>query len=89
MAGNKIYSVLMVVLLTIIVSAILYSNNDRVAQYIYAQDTHAITLLNGSTVESPDPFLPTDLQVQIWYLAPLGVILGGAFAIFLMMFKRH
>lgn len=88
MAGNKLYTVLMVVIMVLITSAILYANQDDVTQYIYATESHDVTLLNGSTVTTPSPFISPDLQVQIWSLAPLGVILGGAFAIFLLFFRR-
>lgn len=89
MAGSKLYAVLMVVVMTLIVSAILYANSDQVTQYIYAQSSHSVTLLNSSTVTTPEPFISPELQAQIWSLAPLGVILGGAFAIFLMFFRRR
>lgn len=89
MSAGKVYSVLMVVILTLITSAILYANQDRVAQYVYAQSPHDVVLLNGTTITTPEPFISPELQVQIWSLAPLGVILGGAFAVFLMFFKRR
>lgn len=85
---KKIVSVLLIVLSAIIVSAVLASQQDEVVKQIYQQEPHDVTLLNGSTVTTPEPFLSVELQSKIWNLAPIGVFVGAGLAIFLMFFGK-
>lgn len=84
----KLYGVLMIVIMTIVVSAIINANTDTLVQYAYAQSPHEVTLLNSSTVTTPAPFVSPALQAQLIGLMPFGVLIGGAFAVFVLYFRR-
>ena len=84
---KRFTAVLLIVIGALLVSAVLISQQDEVAKNIYATAGHEVTLINGSTITTPDPFLSPELQLKIWSLAPIGVFLGAGLAIFLLFFK--
>lgn len=86
---NKLYSVLLVIVVALIASAILASNYQDVVKSIYAFEPQNVTTTYSGTVETPEPMLSSSLQTKIWSLAPVGIFVGAGLAIFLMFFSGH
>jgi hypothetical protein len=83
---KKVFAVLIILIGATIISSILAATYTQSVKNIYAFKTQTVTLEDNTTVTTPAPLVPSDVQVQIYGLAPVGVWMGAGLAIFLMFF---